>query len=78
MRTGCPIKRLGLKFAVHSHLAVFSITFCNFCFYVSQHLDGSVRRLVVDVAGVSDDMDVAYAFVRRELLRHLRSRTSKA
>ena len=32
-----------------------------------QHMDGGARRLVVDVTGASDDVDVTYAFVRHEV-----------
>ena len=31
-----------------------------------QHMDGGARRLVMDVTGASDDVDIAYAFARRE------------
>ena len=37
-----------------------------FLFLLGQHMDGGVRRLVVDVPDASDERDVAYAFVRRE------------
>ena len=35
-------------------------------FLLDQQMDGGVHRLVVDVTGVSDERDVAFAFVRHE------------
>ena len=35
-------------------------------FLFGKHIDGDVRRLVVDVTDLNDERDITYAFVRRE------------